>query len=262
MHPILFSISSLHIYSYGVMLALGVIAGTWLNCRLGRSNGISSERIQSCTFWIMIIALAGTRVFYVLLEPQEFAEQPWRALYIWEGGMVFYGGLAGGLLAAFILARRWKTPLLRLFDNLAPGLALGQALGRVGCFLAGCCYGIAWDGPGAVVFNNPNSLAPRHVHLFPAQLFEAGAMAIICLILLAFWKKRGEAAGRIICLYGSLAGVERLLAEQLRSDFRGAPIFTDFLTPTAIIALLMLIVCAWGFIFISRSKKRGGLKTS
>jgi phosphatidylglycerol:prolipoprotein diacylglycerol transferase len=248
MHPVLMTIGSFTLYSYGFMLALGVLAGTMLNCAIAKSNGLSKEQIQSATLWIMLCALLGTRIFYVLIELPEFAADPVRILYIWEGGMVFYGGLIGGILAALFLARRWKIPVLRLLDNLAPGLALGQSLGRIGCFLAGCCYGISYQGWGAVVFTDPRSLAPRNLPLFPSQLFEAGAMLLITVALLACWKKRGGRAGRAACLVGILAGVERIAAEQLRGDFRGAPWGNDFFTPTIIIAIIMVLLASWGWI--------------
>ncbi|MDR1396117.1 MAG: prolipoprotein diacylglyceryl transferase [Desulfarculales bacterium] len=257
MHPVLMTLGSFTLYSYGLMLALGVLAGTVLNCALARSNGLGKEQIQSAVLWIMVCALLGTRIFYVLINLPEFAADPVRMLYIWEGGMVFYGGLIGGIAAALFLARRWKISVLRLFDNLAPGLALGQALGRVGCFLAGCCYGIPYQGWGAVVFTDPHSLAPRNLSLFPSQLFEAGAMLLITAALLAFWKKRGVRAGRVACLFGILAGLERIAAEQLRGDFRGAAWGNDFFTPTIIIAIIMVLLSAWGWMaFKGKSLKR------
>ena len=254
MHPLLLSLGPLNIYSYGAMLAVGVILGTWLNCRLARDNGLTPDRVQSATVWIMLAAIVGTRVFYVFIELDEFVSNPMRVFYIWEGGMVFYGGLIGGLLASLILARRWKISLLRLFDSLVPGLALGQACGRVGCFLAGCCFGIHWDGACAVVFTDPGSLAPRGVSLFPSQLFEAGAMLLVCLALLWFWRRRGPLPGRVLCLFGILAGLERIIAEQVRGDWRGTPLGNDIFTPTIIIAIIMLVVCAWGFWQISRRR--------
>jgi phosphatidylglycerol:prolipoprotein diacylglycerol transferase len=261
MHPVLITIGSFNIYSYGFMIALGVLAGTLVNCVLAASNGLNKDRIQSATLWIMLAALLGTRIFYVLIELPEFAADPVRIFYIWEGGMVFYGGLIGGLLAALLLARCWKISPLRLLDNLAPGLALGQALGRVGCFLAGCCYGIPWQGVGGVTFTDPHTLAPRNISLFPSQLFEAAAMLLISLALLAFWPRRGKRPGRAVCLFGLLAGMERIAAEQVRGDFRGAPLGNDFFTPTIIIAIVMVILSAWGWMSLRQRIRIKSQKT-
>ncbi len=256
MYPVLFSIGSFQIYSYGAMLALGLLLGTLLNSWLAPSNSLSKERIQSATLWIMAAALVGTRVFYVLIEPQEFVNQPWRVFFIWEGGMVFYGGFIGGLLTSFWLAWRWKISLLRLYDGLVPGLALGQALGRVGCFLAGCCYGLPWEGFCSVVFTDPKSLAPQGLHLHPSQLYEALTMLVISLILLIFWPRR-KRVGLVACLYGMLAGMERIMAEQFRGDWRGTPLAAiDWLTPTIIIAFGILAVSLLGFIIISARKAK------
>lgn len=254
MYPVLFSIGSFNIYSYGVMLALGLLLGTLVNCRLAASNGFSKERIQSAILWIMLAALVGARIFYVIIEPQEFSAEPWRVFYIWEGGLVFYGGFIGGILMSLWLARRWKVPVLRLYDNLVPGLALGHALGRVGCFLAGCCYGLPWDGFCAVEFNHPQTLAPRGVHLHASQLYEAFSLLVVGIILLMFWGKR-KRAGQVACLYGILAGLERIIAEQFRGDWRGAPLEgIAWLTPTMLVAICILVMSLFGFIILSRKK--------
>jgi phosphatidylglycerol:prolipoprotein diacylglycerol transferase len=252
MQPILLTLGSFSIYSYGFMIALGVLAGTILNCALAAGNGLHKDQIQTATLWIMLAALLGCRIFYVLIELPQFMAEPLRVLYIWEGGLVFYGGLIGGLLAALLLARVWKISPFRLLDSLAPGLALGQALGRVGCFLAGCCYGIAWEGWGAVTFRDPHTLAPRNISLFPSQLFEAALMLLVCLALLYFWSRRGPRPGRVVCLFGLLAGLERIAAEQVRGDFRGPTLSNDFFTPTIIIAIVMVILSAWGWLALRR----------
>lgn len=254
MHPVLFSIGPVSIYSYGAMMALGLLAAVALNSWLARGNGLSPQRVQNAMLWVMLAALAGARIFFVLIEPQQFIAQPWRVLFFWEGGLVFYGGLIGGIIVGLVIARRARLPVLQLFDNMMPGIALGAAFGRVGCFLAGCCYGKAWDGWCAVVFTAQHTLAPKGIALHPTQLYEAAAYLLICIILLAFWRARRR-LGRISCLFGILAAIERMLVEQFRDDWRGTPMGPDgIFTPTFIVALIILAISLLGFIILSVNK--------
>lgn len=161
MFPVLFSIGPLTLHTYGVLLALGAALGLWLLTHLAKKQGLDPDRVMSLSLWLLISGLVGSRLLFVLLEPAQFKSAPWRVLAIWEGGLVFYGGVAAALVVGLILMRRWRLPVLTLLDCAAPALALGQALGRFGCFSAGCCYGRVWEGGWcAVTFSDPLTLAP------------------------------------------------------------------------------------------------------
>jgi phosphatidylglycerol:prolipoprotein diacylglycerol transferase len=254
MHPILFQLGPLTLYSYGAMLALGAGLGLILLSRLAAANGLDPNRANSLALWVLLTAIAGARLVFVLLEPAAFVKAPWRVFFFWEGGLVFYGGVAGGLITGILLAHRWHIPLLSLIDCFAPALALGQAFGRIGCFLAGCCYGLPWEhGACAVVFTDPHTLAPPGVPLHPTQLYSSAALFVIFGISLLVWRKR-RFAGQVFFTYGLLHGVARVIIEQFRGDWRGAPLI-DNLTPTAFFAIGFTLFSAVMLVYLSRKAR-------
>ncbi len=189
MFPILFSVGPFHVYSYGFCLALAFgmclfLLGGDINRYMGTKLGLPPEKGFHQTFdlgaWVLVGSLFGARVFYVFENSAEFRGGWLQVFEIWRGGLVFYGGLMGGLLTGIIWARKNKWPLAYLFDLTAPYVLLGQAIGRMGCYLNGCCYG-AVDYFKGVVF--PGSEDPRP-HL-PTQLWEIyGDLALFLLLLL------------------------------------------------------------------------------
>jgi len=250
LHPILFSIGPLTIHTYGAMLALGAALGMLLYTRLARSAGQDPDRAMSLALWLLVSGLVGSRLMFVILEPAQFAAAPWRVLAIWEGGLVFYGGLAGALIVGIVLMRRLKLPALTLMDCVAPGLALAQAVGRLGCFSAGCCYGLPWPGGWcAVTFNDPFSLAPRGLALHPAQLYTSAALLVITGLLLLLWRRRSF-AGQIFFTYGFLHGIARVIIETFRGDWRGEPWLG--LTPTGWFALGLAVVSAGALVYLRK----------
>jgi len=209
MHPILFKIGPITIYSYGVMLALAVLVCTWLLSRDAKRCNISQDAAYDLVFWCMLGGLVLARVFYVFIEWPYYSANPLEIPMIWNGGLAWQGGFVGGVLAGVLFARRRNLRLRPLLDLSAPYVALGQSIGRIGCFLNGCCYGkpVAW-GP----------YFPTHnARLYPTQLFETVSLFIIFLIL----KKaqgRGYQPGFVFALYLLLAAIERFLVEFYRGD--------------------------------------------
>jgi len=256
--PVLLSIGPLTLHTYGVLLALGAALGLWLMTRLAKKSGLDPDRVMTLALWLLISGLVGSRLMFVLLEPAQFKSAPWRVLAIWEGGLVFYGGVAAALIVGLILMRRWRMPVLTLLDCVAPGLALAQAIGRLGCFSAGCCYGRVWEGGWcALTFSDPFSLAPRGVPLHPTQLYTSAALLVILGVLLLLWRHR-RFAGQIFFTYGFLHGIARVIIETFRADWRGEPILG--LTPTGWFALALAVVSAAALIYLRRKNaaKQGG----
>lgn len=250
MYPVLFSIGPLTLHTYGLMLALGAALGLWLLSRLARRAGLDPEKISSLALWLLLSGIAGARLLFVLLEPAQFRAQPWRVLFVWEGGLVFYGGLAAALAVGLWLLRRWRLPALTVMDCVAPALALGQAVGRLGCFAAGCCYGLPWpEGWCAVTFSDPRTLAPPGIALHPAQLYTSAALFVITGLLLLLWRHR-RFAGQIFFTYGLLHGIARVIIEQFRGDWRGEPLGP--LTPTGWFALGLAVVSAGVLVYLAR----------
>lgn len=236
MHPILLKLGSVTLYSWGLMVALGTILGVYLIIRAGVKAGFDANKILDGSFWTIVAGFLGARLVYVIYFWKDFSPRPWEALFIWQGGLVFYGGLAGSLLAAVLYLKINKLPVLKILDLAAPYAALGYIFVRLGCFLNGCCFGKICRGPWAVKF--PQLVGLRH----PTQLYEAAAGAVIFLILL-FLKKRQKFDGQLVYSGIMVYSVWRFWVEFLRDDppyfFYGlnafqiasAVIFVIFLVP-------------------------------
>ena len=137
---------------------------------------------------------------------------------LWEGGLVFYGGILGGILSTIFFLKKYGLPFWKTMDVLAPPLVLAQAIGRIGCFMAGCCYGKTTELPWAVTFNNPNTLAPKGLHLHPTQLYHSIANLTIFCILFFFVRKRKRFNGQVLCMYLFLYPLARFFLEFFRGD--------------------------------------------
>lgn len=235
MHPILFTLGPLTLRSYGLMTALAFLLGVVLAMALRRRAGEDPEPVMDLTVWVLVASLAGARLMYVLVQPQGFIERPWSVVALWEGGQVYYGGLLGGLLAAWLWSRR-HAGVWGLVDAMTPALALGQALGRVGCFLNGCCYGGVNDSCG-LVFPGAGP-EPR----LPVQLYEAG-LCLALAALLAWRHGRRRFVGQVLADYLVAYPLIRFGLEFLRGDAeRGSLLGLPWLSPGQWTSLGLLAV--------------------
>jgi len=189
MHPVLLKLGPLTIHTYGFFIAMGFIAGIFLAKREAKRLGESPERIMDLSFYILIAAIAGSRLLYIFINPEIFLSDILESFRIWNGGLVFYGGFIAALIVGIVYLKMKKMPLWRTTDIAALSLALGQFFGRLGCFSAGCCYGKACDLPWAVTFTNPDTLAPIGIPLHPSQLYQAAGNLIIFVILWLFRRR-------------------------------------------------------------------------
>ena len=221
MHPILFSIGPITIYSYGVMLATAVLVCTYLLSLDAKRYSISRENAYDLVFWCMLWGIIGARIFYVIIEWPYFSSNLLEIPMLQKGGLAWQGGFLGGALAGVWFARRKKLALRPLLDLAAPYIALGKSIGRIGCFLNGCCFGkpVAWG-----------IYYPVHnARLYPTQLFEVLGLFIIFLILKYVQKSKSKGpgplssrdqvpSGFIFILYLWLAAIERFIVEFYRAD--------------------------------------------
>ncbi len=220
MFPILFRLGSLNIYAYGIFIAIGFIFGFFLALRRSRIEGIPAERIIDLFFLVVISAIIGSRALFILINFNDYRHQPLQIFSLWEGGLVFYGGLI--LATGVSLVYMWRTrhPVWKMADLFSPSIALGLFFGRIGCFLAGCCYGKETSLPWAVTFTDPVSLARLNVSLHPTQLYEA--LGSLFLFLFLIWKRKHKTfEGQIFWLFLLLYSVLRFFIEFLRDDPRG-----------------------------------------
>jgi len=224
MDPVAFHIGALEIRWYGIMAALGFMGASLLLHRNREKADMTGDEVYDLTFYMMLAGIIGARIYYVALSwDKEFAGNIMEIFKVWHGGLVYYGGFIGGL-AMLILYCVWKRKsFLRVMDATAPSLALGHILGRIGCFINGCCYGKACDAwfgfsypDNYNVYGNPN-LVPTSVKLYPVQLFES-TMNLVILAVLLFFLNRMKKPGQVAGLYMIMYGVTRFLLEFLRGD--------------------------------------------
>lgn len=178
--PVAFSVLGFPIRWYGLVLVAATSVAIWLAQREGQRRGIQPEVISDAIIWAGGAALVGGRLLYVVQNDLgSLIQHPAHFLMVWMGGLSFYGGLIGALLALAIFARRRGLAIRAVFDVAAPSAAIGQAFGHVGCLIGGDSYGIPTDVPWAVIYRNPGAMAPLGIPLHPTQAYEAVLLGIL-----------------------------------------------------------------------------------
>lgn len=214
MHPVLFKIGPITIYSYGVMLALAFGIGIYIAKTRATSIGIDSRIIMDLGVYILLSSLIGARILYVVMNLNEYKTQPLEIIFS-RTGFVFYGGLILATIITILYLKKKNLPIGKITDVIAPSIALGQAIGRIGCFLNGCCYGKETTLPWGVMIagRNPLNLTPLH----PTQLYSSTSNLIIFFILTYLWKRR-KFDGQIFLSYLILYPIARFIIEFYRGD--------------------------------------------
>lgn len=223
MHPILFQLGPLPIYTYGVLVATGVLLGLWYARRQAPRAGLDPDKVWNLGIYMVLIALLLAKVWLLLTSWDYYIQHPREIFSIatFQSGGTFYGGIVGAVTTILLYTYFQKMPLLSVMDTFGAALPLGHAIGRLGCFAAGCCYGKPTNVPWAVTFTNPtaNDLAgtPLGVHLHPTQLYEAG-LESLNFLLLVWLGGRQRFRGQMIGAYFMLYGAERGTLEFFRGD--------------------------------------------
>jgi phosphatidylglycerol---prolipoprotein diacylglyceryl transferase len=223
MHPVLWDIGPVTIYSYGVLVAAGVLIGLLYARKQAPHAGLNRNEVWNLGIYMVLAAIVSAKLWLVVIDWHYFSQHPREifTLGIMQSGGTFFGGVLGAIL--FAAAYTWyaKMPILPLFDTFAPALALGHAIGRVGCFMAGCCYGKPTSLPWGVKFTSPIAAelvgTPIGVALHPTQLYEAAA-ELANFAILVWLGTRQRFTGQIAGTYLILYGIERALIEILRGD--------------------------------------------
>lgn len=224
MHPIAFDLFGRPIYWYGILAAAGFMAGLLHWSLLARRAGQPPERPADLSLWIMVGGILGARLLYVIAHAGYFAQHPVEIIRLDQGGLIFYGGVAGAVIAVIALARKRRTPLWPLADYAVSALPLGHAFGRIGCFLNGCCHGHPVEGAWPSV-RFPADSAADHLYgaspVHPVQLYEAGGNLLLYGMLLSFWfLPRRLRPGSVVAAYAAGYGMIRFALEFLRGDDR------------------------------------------
>jgi len=224
-HPILFSFGPVTIYSYGVLLAAAYLLGLGMAVKRARAAGLDGNRVLDLGIWVIIGALVGAKALLFVVDFDHFTSSWAEFTTLVRSGGVFYGGLIAAVVVCIYQLRKHQLPLWTSGDLFAPGIALGYMVGRLGCLMAGCCYGRPTDVAWAVTFTDPaanlNVGTPLNVALHPTQLYESAAGLVILLILLTL-ERRGRAfPGRTFWAFVLLYSVSRFIIEFYRGDERG-----------------------------------------
>jgi phosphatidylglycerol---prolipoprotein diacylglyceryl transferase len=244
-HPILINIGSFHLPTYGVLLVSAILGGIYTAMRLARRVGLDPAQILDFCTWMILIALVGAKVLMIISDWGYYSEHPGEifSFSTFLAGGVFYGGFLAALLFSIWYVHVQKMSFWKLTDVLAPGVVLGQSIGRLGCFSAGCDYGKATNAPWGVVFTSTFAHevtgVPLGVRLHPAQLYESLATLVIFGVLL-WWFPRKKREGDIFLAYVGLYAVARFFLEFLRGDADRGFVFDGLLSTSQFIALLAL----------------------
>jgi len=211
--------------TYGVLLALSFLLGLWLAATLGTREGYDPNKIYNIGLSLLLAELIGSKLLLIITEWHTFGQYPSLifSLDFLRSGGVFYGGFLGSLSASFYLAHQYKIPWWSLADICAPGIALGQFIGRLGCFSAGCCWGKPtsyWVGVQFTQRAHELTGVPIDVHLHPIQLYESIIMLLVTAFLLYILRKR-EFRGQVILNYLAIYALARFIIEFFRDDPRG-----------------------------------------
>ena len=250
MHPIAFNLGSLPIRWYGLMMAAAFFAGLWTATRRARLANVSGEIIADVTLWLMAGSIIGARFVYVTTYwKQEFADQPFREVFmIQHGGLVYYGGLIGAIVFGIGYLAWKKLPVWKIADILAPSIALGSVFGRIGCLLNGCCYGRACGLPWAIHFPADHETHGAGVH--PTEIYDALLNFILYLALAWLfrrsWKMKAEngggkmADGKIFALYLIGYAICRSIVEFFRGDYPADHIHAGIFTSAQLLSAPIL----------------------
>lgn len=238
----LFSIGPFTVHGYGLMVAIGFVLCVWLGMYRAKRHGLSPDAILDIGLIGIPVGFLGAKLTFAIVEFPTLLEDPMRVLS--NNGFVVYGGIAAGVLSAILYCRHKGLVFLEYFDLASASIALAQGFGRIGCFLAGCCYGRETDAWYGVVFP-PGQFAPSGVPLIPTQLISSAGDFLIMAILILFYRKR-QHVGDVGALYMMLYGIGRFFVEFLREDDRGMVGFlstSQFLSIFAVAGSVLLF--AW-----------------
>lgn len=191
MYPELFHLGPLHLRSYGVMMAVAFLVGTWLSLREARRLHLDEDKLVTIILVTLVASVFGARMLYVIEHLQEFRREWGSVLALWQGGLTLYGGVVAGTFVGLMAARRSGMPTWVVADALTPAFALGTMFGRLGCFLNGCCYGHPTSMPWGVVFPTDSfaGLEYGDVPVHPSQIYNALAGLVLFGVLWAVRKK-------------------------------------------------------------------------
>lgn len=251
----LFSIGPFTIYGYGLMIGIGVIAAYVTAEKRAQRLKLDPERIFGLVLWCLISGYIGSKLLFCITVFDQLLEDPAFFFRSIQNGWVVYGGLLGGILGGYLYCKWKKLNFLSYFDLALPSVALAQAFGRIGCFLAGCCYGRPTDGPFGIAFTD-SAYAPNGIPLIPTQLISSG-LDFLHFFVLIWIAKRKKAEGWVGGFYLIFYSVGRFFLEFLRGDMERGQV--GGLSTSQFIAIFTL-AAGIGIVLLSARMAAGGVK--
>ncbi len=243
MYPIILKFGPVTLYSYGLMFAIAVVVSTALMAREGRKIGVETDFVYDLMFWLVLGGVVGARLFFIILNARYFLHHRLEMIMIQHGGLAWQGGFVAAFIVLFTFAKKKKQSFFWMLDFVAPYAALGQSIGRIGCFLNGCCYGKHADW---------GVYCPVHGdRLHPAQLYCSAGLLIVFFILKKY-QKSTPVTGRVFCLYLLLASSLRFIVQFFRGD---EPPILGALTIFHLVSLFLFFFALIGFVYLGRNKK-------
>lgn len=236
MRLILFQIGDFKLYSYGLMIAIGILVASYIFIRGSKEKGYDEDKLFNLIIVAVISGILGGKLLFIIVEFKNIIENP-SMLLDFGNGFVIYGAIILGVVGIYLYSRKNKWNIYELLDSAAPGVAIAQGFGRIGCFLAGCCYGSETTLPIGVVFPE-ESLAPSGVMLHPTQIYSSIFDFLLGFFLL-WYTKKSKAEGRVVSIYVIVYSIGRFFIEFLRNDPRGNVMMLSTSQFIAIITLLI-----------------------
>lgn len=233
MHPILFKLGPVTIYTYGVFVFLGVVAGYFVAAREAQKEGIDKNIFSKIAFWLIISAFLGAKILYILVEFKYFLKAP---LTMIRTGFVFYGGIISAIVCLYFLTKKYKINFLQFADIVVLGIPLGHAFGRLGCFFYGCCYGKAYELGIGLLFPPGSPAGFWGLKVLPTQLISSLVLLLIFFGLFSLIKFK-KFDGQIFFCYLVFYGLFRFIIEFFRGDPRGHILF---LSTSQFISLILI----------------------
>jgi phosphatidylglycerol:prolipoprotein diacylglycerol transferase len=252
MYPVLFTIAGFEVYTYGVLYGLGFFVALMLLRAHGKKDGLDPDDLTDLVVWIFVAGFLGARGMYVLTNLPQFLQDPVKVFRVWEGGLVFYGGAILGLCAAIYFVRRRQIPMWKAGDAVVPALALGHAIGRLGCAAAGCCHGKPTDLPWAMRFDTESvEVALRGVPLHPTQFYESAGLLVLFFGLL-FVREHRKFPGQVSLTYFTAYPILRAVVEEFRGDSIRGHVLWPWLSSGRVLSILMFLIAGVAMVRLAR----------
>lgn len=248
MKAVLFEIFGLPVYGYGLMIALGILCALLIFFRKAKDKGYDEDKTFNMTMITIISGVLGGKILFIITELKSIIENP-SILKDFGTGFVIYGAIIGGALGVYLYCRKQGWKVLDILDLIVPSVAIAQGFGRIGCFLAGCCYGAPTNLPWAITFEN-SPFAPNGIGLHPTQLYSS-IFDFALGFLLLWYSRKSRKQGKSFGLYVIVYSVGRFLVEFLRNDPRGN---VGILSTSQFIAIFTLI---FGIVIFNIDKLKG-----